>query len=139
MANLDQITDYIADKITKIVSTTVTSSELTTGTSTSKRVITPKVIHDYVDPGHGTYYVKLSDGTMIEWGSVTVASGSFTADWTHPVAFTGRPTTIQVTPAASVTSWNINYSNSSASKTNIGRTPNTSATAMYIMAIGKWK
>ena len=37
----------LSNSISSIVSTAVTSSELTTGTSTSKRVITPKVIHDY--------------------------------------------------------------------------------------------
>lgn len=88
----------------------------------------------------GNNYIKFTDGTLIQWGSLTIPANSFTASWTHPVAFIDRTNiSIQVTPASSITAWNINYGSSSVSSTNVGRTPNTSATAMYIFAIGKWK
>lgn len=88
----------------------------------------------------GNNYIKFTDGTLIQWGSVTIPANTFTANWTHPVPFKDRTNiSIQVTPAASITAWNINYGNSSISSTNVGRTPNTAATAMYIFAVGKWK
>lgn len=95
--------------------------------------------HKFVEES-GNDYIKFTDGTLIQWGSITIPANSFTQDWNHPVTFKDRSKiSVQVTPVSSITAWNINYSSSSVSKTNIGRTPNTSATAMYVFAIGQWK
>jgi hypothetical protein len=46
---------------------------------------------------------------------------------------------VALTPLATVSSFNANYAGSSTTQIGVGRAPNTSATTMYIIAIGRWK
>lgn len=88
----------------------------------------------------GTNYLKLPDGTLVCWGSVTIPSGVYTAYWTFPEDFIDRTNlSIQVTPLQTGTSWNVNYASTSVSQTQIGRTPNTNSDTYYILAFGRWK
>ena len=85
-------------------------------------------------------YCKMGDGTLIQWGSVTVAAGAYVATISFPVEFVDRTQlSIQVTPLQSGTDWNVNYANTTTTKSSIGRTPNTGSDTYYWLAIGRWK
>lgn len=88
----------------------------------------------------GQGYCKLPNGTLIQWGNVTVPQGAYAATWNCPVPFKDKNDLgVSLTPLATVTSFNANYSGSTTTQINVGRAPNTSATTMYIIAIGRWK
>ena len=91
-----------------------------------------------VNSGQG--YCKLPNGTLIQWGNVTVPANTYTAYWNCPVSFADKNDLgISLTPLSNITGCNVNYSSSSVSQIQVGRTPNTSATTLYIIAIGRWK
>ena len=85
-------------------------------------------------------YCKMGDGTLMQWGSVVVPSGNYTQQISFPQEFADRTKiTIQVTPLSGGTVWNVNYSDVTTTGASVGRTPNTSASTYYWLAIGRWK
>ena len=88
----------------------------------------------------GQGYCKLPNGTLIQWGTVTVAKNSYTGNWQCPIAFHSKGELgVVLTPLQSVTAYNANYSSSTTTAINVGRTPNTADSSFYIIAIGRWK
>lgn len=87
-----------------------------------------------------TDYCMMPDGTLIQWGSATVAQGAYTANINFTKTFIDRTKmSIQVTPLASGTDWNVNFAQTTGAGFSLGRTPNTSASTYYWFAIGRWK
>ena len=100
---------------------------------------TDKVTNDS-SAGSGSGYCKMPDGTLIQWGSVIVPIGSYTANISLPVPlYKLQDSSITLTPLQTGTDFNINYSDSSTSSIRIGRTPNTSDSVYYWIALGRWK
>lgn len=98
-----------------------------------------KVTNDSSASG-GSGYCKMPDGTLIEWGAATVASGSFTGSFSLPVPlYRIQDSSITLTPLQTGTDFNVNYADSSNSEIKFGRTPNTSASTYYWIACGRWK
>ena len=94
------------------------------------------------DGAYGTNggYTKQPDGTLIQWGAVTVAQGAYTASVAYPQAFTNKnQVSITLTPTSAGTSYNVNWDSSTATSLSIGRTPNATANTYYYQAIGRWK
>lgn len=100
---------------------------------------TDKVTNDS-SAGSGSGYCKMPDGTLIQWGAATVASGSFTGSFSLPVSlYRIQDSSVVLTPLQTGTDFNVNYADSSNSEIKFGRTPNTLASTYYWMVFGRWK
>jgi len=90
--------------------------------------------------GSADDYLKLPNGVLIQWGSITIPSGSYVANIDLSQTFIDRTKlSIHLTPVQSGTTWNVNYAATTTSNISIGRTPNTTASTYYWLAIGRWK
>lgn len=90
--------------------------------------------------GDGGGYCKFPDGTLIQWGSTTIPSGDYTHEFTLPIGlYKLQESSILLTPVEVGTDYNVNYSSSTNSKIQIGRTPNTIANTYYWTVFGRWK
>lgn len=103
------------------------------------------------------YYIKFDDGTMICKHTLTfpggtpVAGGQVEQEWVYPVAFIKKPQVMRsIEVYTSVTALASNYSVvgrgqiTSPTKCNVmvvhlNRTPETAATYVSLVAIGRWK
>ena len=85
-------------------------------------------------------YSKFPDGTLIQWGAVTVAQSAYTASVSYPQTFINKnQVSVTLTPTTAGTSYNVNWDSSSTTSLSIGRTPNTTANTYYYVAVGRWK
>lgn len=97
-----------------------------------------------VVPVSGEKYCKLPDGTLIQWGNATIASGTDSVSVTYPVPFVGIGTTRSVTanlydtydPSLTVRIYGLASTTTFALYTTGNTTANRSA---YWIAVGKWK
>lgn len=84
----------------------------------------------------------MPDGTLLQWGSTTIPSGSYTATAQLPIAFIDKTKIgVSVTAAAvsAGTDYGVNYSGVTENQLSFGRTPNTATNTIYWIAIGRWK
>lgn len=87
-------------------------------------------------------YCELPDGTLIQWGSVTVLNGSYTANDTFQIPFYNKnKVAISLCPTAATAGmdYGVNWSSLTTTNLSVGRTPNTADTTFYWTAIGRWK
>lgn len=82
-------------------------------------------------------YCKMPDGTLIQWGSVTVAADSYVVTAYFSVPFTNANYAACVQAKETGTAWNVGDVRSDRMR--IGRTPSTAANNYYYIAIGRWK
>lgn len=150
------------NSISEMVTTAVTNAELTSGTSTSKRVITPKAIHDYfmavttaTDTWNGcnVYYAKYGRVVTIKisgstTNQITGTNGGFLTIKTIPSAYRPRiqynerkwiTATIEAQVQASTSGeleigYSQNISGGSATGTNIPANSNIRIEVCYISA-----
>ena len=79
---------------------------------------------------------KMPDGTLIQWGTVTVPSGSYIETVTFAKAFANTNYTVTFGVYDAIEpSINTKYTGGCR----IGRTPNTASNNIEWQAIGRWK
>lgn len=96
---------------------------------------TNKLLPESADSAAG--YQKCADGTLIQWDSVTIASGSYVADVTFQLAFVD--TNYKISLTAFDNGLSLNFTNKTIGGVKVGRTPNTSANGIDWVAVGRWK
>lgn len=85
----------------------------------------------------GTGYCKMSDGTLIQWGTVTIPEGLYVEAITFSKAFLN--TTYSVTFGVYDNGIPVNISSKYTGGCRVGRTPNTAANSIDWQAVGRWK
>ena len=99
-----------------------------------------QVIPEYGKDDKNDCYLKLPDGTLIEWGAVVIEANTSTKNITLPKELTNKNMlTVQITPITSGYVWNANYSAFTTKIINVGAAPATSSRNAYWMVIGRWK
>lgn len=84
-----------------------------------------------------TYYCKMPDGTLIQWGKVSVPSGTLVAEITFRYSFVD--TNYSLTLGCYNNGISMNISGKYNGGCYVGRTPNTANTDIDYIAIGRWK
>lgn len=85
-------------------------------------------------------YCKFPDGTLIQWGSVVVPQGSYVAYAPLSIPFIDKTKLgVSLTCVDTFVQATVNYTSSTVSSLQIGRTPNTTANTFYYIAMGRWK
>ena len=85
-------------------------------------------------------YSKLPDGTLFEWGAVTVPSNVYTYEINLPVEVTSlAQCSIALTPLQTDTDYNVDFAGSTNTTIKIGRKPYTVANTYYWFLAGRWK
>lgn len=84
----------------------------------------------------GTGYCKMPDGTLIQWGTVTVPSGSYIASITFAKVFANTNYAVTLGIYDDIAP-SINTKSTGGCR--IGRTPNTASNNIEWQAIGRWK
>lgn len=82
-------------------------------------------------------YCQMPDGTLIQWGKVSVPSGSFVGAITFDYSFVD--TNYSLTFGSYGTGISVNISSKNTDGCGVGRTPNTANTDIDYIAIGRWK
>ena len=89
-----------------------------------------------LDADQRTAYCKFPDGTMIEWGSVTVDANAYAGSRYFNNRFV-RLDSVLVSPQdADITAFGVKTSNNAVT---FGRRPITATNQLYILVIGRWK
>ena len=82
-------------------------------------------------------YCKMPDGTLIQWGAVTIPSGVSVVEIKFGYSFVD--TNYSLTLASYQNGISTNISSKEAGRGYVGRTPATATNSMDWIAIGRWK
>lgn len=85
----------------------------------------------------GASYCKMPDGTLIQWGTITIPEGLYVEGITFSKAF--LDTNYSLTCAVYDSGILVNINSKYTGWCRVGRTPNTAANSIGWQAIGRWK
>lgn len=93
-------------------------------------------LNNFIDSGNG--YCKMPDGTLIQWGLITISAGTYYNDVQYTFPFYDTNYTATATTAGDNLACSVAASKSTYSL-RVARSPNTNATDANWIAIGRWK
>lgn len=84
------------------------------------------------------YYCKMSDGTLIQYASISFAQGGTNCNWTFPVGFSTIAYSVSGITLGALTGIYV-LSGRTQSKISFSRTTGGSELTVTVIAVGRWK